>query len=149
VAKPHYVENGEKVRNVKDLKIDQVFIGSCTNGRTEDMHIAAKILKGKKKQSWVRLIVIPNSQRVFLECLNDGTVATFAEAGAMICAPNCGPCMGVHEGIPADGEVVIATQNRNFKGRMGNPEAFVYLSSPATAAASALTGYLTDPREVT
>ena len=148
VAKPHYVENGDKVRNVKDLKIDQVFIGSCTNGRAEDMHIAAEILKGKKKQSWVRLIVIPNSQQVFLECLNDGTLTAFAEAGAMVLAPNCGPCMGVHEGIPADGEVVVATQNRNFKGRMGNPEAFVYLSSPATAAASALTGYLTDPREV-
>ena len=148
VAKPHYVENGDKVCNIKNLKIDQVLLGTCTNGRVEDMHIAANILKGHKVKSWVRFIVIPNSIRVFLECLRDGTIATLAEAGGMILAPNCGPCMGVHEGIPADGEVVVSTQNRNFKGRMGNPTAFIYLVSPATAAASALTGYLTDPREV-
>ena len=148
VAKPHYVENVERVRDIKTLKVDEVFLGSCTNGRLEDMHIAANILKGKKIATWIRLIVIPNSRRVFLECLKDGTFLTLAEAGAMILAPNCGPCMGVHEGIPADNEVVISTQNRNFKGRMGNPKAFVYLASPATAAASALTGYLTDPREV-
>ena len=148
VAKPHYVENVERVRDIKKLKVDEVFLGSCTNGRLEDMHIAANILKGKKIATWIRLIVIPNSRRVFLECLKDGTFLTLAEAGAMVLAPNCGPCMGVHEGIPADNEVVISTQNRNFKGRMGNPEAFVYLANPATAAASALTGYLTDPREV-
>jgi 3-isopropylmalate/(R)-2-methylmalate dehydratase large subunit len=148
VAKPHYVENGDWVENVKNLKIDAVFIGSCTNGRTEDLHVAAKILRGEKIKSWVRLVVIPNSRRVFLECLKDGTFLSLSEAGAMILAPNCGPCMGVHEGIPADGEVVISTQNRNFKGRMGNANAFIYLTSPATAAASALKGYLTDPREV-
>jgi len=148
VAKPHYVENGDLVRNVKNLKINQVYLGSCTNGRVEDMHIAANILKGKNISPWVRLIVIPNSRRVFLECLKDGSLYTLAEAGAMILAPNCGPCMGAHEGAPADGEVVVSTQNRNFKGRMGNPNSFVYLVSPATAAASALTGYLTDPREV-
>jgi 3-isopropylmalate/(R)-2-methylmalate dehydratase large subunit len=148
VAQPHYVENVEKARNIKKLRVDQVFLGSCTNGRLEDMHIAADILRGKKIPSWVRLIVIPNSRMVFLECLKDGTFTTLAESGAMILAPNCGPCMGVHEGVPADNEIVISTQNRNFRGRMGNPEAFVYLASPATAAASALTGYLTDPREV-
>lgn len=148
VAKPHYVENVDLVRNVKNLKIDQVYLGSCNNGRVEDMHIAAGILKGKKLCSWVRLIAIPNSGKVFLECLKDGTLTTLAEAGATVLAPNCGPCMGVHEGIPADGEVVVSTQNRNFKGRMGNPTAFIYLVNPATAAASALTGYLTDPREV-
>ena len=148
VAKPHYVENGDKVRNIKGLKINQLYLGSCTNGRVEDMHIAANILKGKNISPWIRLIVIPNSRKVFLECLKDGTLTALAEAGAMVLAPNCGPCMGVHEGIPADGEIVLSTQNRNFKGRMGNPKAFIYLASPATAAASALTGYLTDPREV-
>ena len=148
VAQPHYPDNVDKIKNIEKEKVDQVFLGSCTNGRLEDMHIAAQILKGKKIQEWVRLVVIPNSRRVFLDCIKDGTFEILGEAGAMILSPNCGPCMGVHEGIPADNEVVIATQNRNFKGRMGNPEAFVYLASPATAAASALTGYLTDPREV-
>jgi 3-isopropylmalate/(R)-2-methylmalate dehydratase large subunit len=148
VAKPHSVDNVDKVRNVKNLKINEIFIGSCTNGRLEDMHVAADILKAKKTSPSVRLIVVPNSKRVFLECIKDGTFTTLAEAGAIIMAPNCGPCNGIHEGVPADGEVVVATQNRNFKGRMGNPEAFVYLVSPATAAASAITGVLTDPREV-
>jgi len=148
VAKPHYVENGDKVCNINKLKVDQVLLGTCTNGRVEDMHIAADILKGHKVKPWVRFIVLPNSKSVFLECIKDGTFAILAEAGGMILAPNCGACMGVHEGIPADGEIVISTQNRNFKGRMGNPSAFIYLASPATAAASALTGYLTDPREV-
>jgi 3-isopropylmalate/(R)-2-methylmalate dehydratase large subunit len=148
VAKPHSVDHVDKVRNIKNLKVNQVFLGSCTNGRWEDMHIAAQILKGKEVKSWVRFLVIANSRRVYLECLKDGTLQALAEAGAMIMAPNCGPCMGVHEGIPPDKDIVIATQNRNFKGRMGNPEAFIYLTSPATAAASALTGYLTDPREL-
>ena len=148
VAKPHHVENVEAVRNLEKVKVDQVFLGSCTNGGLEDMHIAAEILRGKKISPWVRLVVIPNSRRVYLTCLKDGTFEALAEAGGMILAPNCGPCMGVHEGIPADNEVVVSTQNRNFKGRMGNPESYVYLASPATAATSALTGYLTDPREV-
>ncbi|MFH1672470.1 MAG: 3-isopropylmalate dehydratase large subunit [Pseudomonadota bacterium] len=148
VAQPHYPDNVDKIKNIEKVKVDQVFLGSCTNGRIEDMHIAAKILSGKKIQEWVRLVVIPNSRRVFLDCIKDGTFEILGEAGAMILSPNCGPCMGVHEGIPADNEVVVSTQNRNFKGRMGNPESFVYLASPATAAASALTGYLTDPREV-
>ena len=125
-----------------------IYIGSCTNGRVEDMHIAAEILKGKKVAKGTRLLVIPNSPYVYKECLKDGTFLALTEAGAIIEAPNCGPCMGVHQGIPADNEVVVATQNRNFKGRMGNPTASIYLSSPATAAATALTGYITDPREV-
>ena len=147
VSKPHYVENVDLAANCSDEHVDLVFIGSCTNGRVEDMHTAAEILKGKKVAKGTRLLVIPNSDYVYKECMRDGTLLTLAEAGAMVEAPNCGPCMGVHQGIPADGEVVLATQNRNFKGRMGNPNASIYLSSPATAAATAITGYITDPRE--
>ncbi|MBE6906582.1 MAG: homoaconitate hydratase family protein [Ruminococcaceae bacterium] len=148
VSKPHYLENVDLAKNCTQQKVNMVFIGSCTNGRVEDMHAAAEILKGKKVAPGVRLLVIPNSTYVYKECLRDGTLLTLAEAGAVIEAPNCGPCMGVHQGIPCDGEVVLATQNRNFKGRMGNPKASIYLSSPATAAATALTGHITDPREV-
>lgn len=148
VSKPHNIENVDFARNCKDQKVNMVYIGSCTNGRLEDMHVAAQILKGKKIAKGMRLLVIPNSHVVYEQCLKDGTFLTLYEAGAMIEAPNCGPCMGVHQGIPADGEVVVATQNRNFKGRMGNPKASSYLASPATAAATALTGYITDPREV-
>lgn len=148
VSKPHYVENVDLARNCQDEQVNMVFIGSCTNGRVEDMHIAADILRGKKIAKGLRLLVIPNSSYVYKECMRDGTLLALAEAGAMIEAPNCGPCMGVHQGIPCDNEVVVATQNRNFKGRMGNPTASIYLSSPATAAATALTGHITDPREV-
>jgi 3-isopropylmalate/(R)-2-methylmalate dehydratase large subunit len=148
LSKPHYVENIDTVKSCSDEKVNMVFIGSCTNGRTEDLHIAAEMLDGKKIASWVRLLVIPNSHNVYKECMKDGTLYKLAEAGAFIEAPNCGPCMGVHQGIPSDGEVVVATQNRNFKGRMGNPTAEIFLSSPATAAATALRGYITDPREI-
>lgn len=148
VSRPHYVENVDLARNCSDQKVNMVFIGSCTNGRTEDLHIAAEILKGKKIAKGLRLLVIPNSTHVYKECMKDGTLLALAEAGAVVEAPNCGPCMGVHQGIPGDNEVVVATQNRNFKGRMGNPTASIYLSSPATAAATALRGYITDPREV-
>lgn len=148
VSCPHYVENVDLARNCQNQKVDMVFIGSCTNGRTEDLHVAAEILKGKKVAKGLRLLVIPNSTAVYKECMRDGTLLALAEAGAVIEAPNCGPCMGVHQGIPGDNEVVVATQNRNFKGRMGNPTASIYLSSPATAAATALRGTITDPREV-
>lgn len=148
VSKPHYVENVDLAKNCKDEHVDLIYIGSCTNGRVEDLHIAAEILKGKKVAKGTRLLVIPNSRSVYHECMKDGTLLILAEAGAIIEGPNCGPCMGVHQGIPADNEVVVATQNRNFKGRMGNPTARIYLSSPATAAATALTGFITDPREV-
>ena len=147
VSAPHYVENVKTVRECSSQKVDMVFIGSCTNGRVEDLHIAASILKGKKVAPGVRLLVIPNSNYVYKECLRDGTLLALSEAGAVIEGPNCGPCMGVHQGIPSDGEVVVATQNRNFKGRMGNPTASIYLSSPAVAAATALTGFIADPRE--
>lgn len=148
VSKPHNVENVDTARNCNDQKVNMVFIGSCTNGRAEDFRIAAKILKGKKIAKGLKLLVIPNSTHVYKECLKDDTFLTLAEAGAMIEAPNCGPCMGVHQGIPADGDVVLATQNRNFKGRMGNPNSSIYLSGPAVAAATALTGYITDPRDL-
>lgn len=148
VSAPHYVENVKRVVDCKDQKLNMIFIGSCTNGRVEDMHIAADILRGKKIAPGLRLLVIPNSTYVYKECMRDGTLLALADAGAVIEAPNCGPCMGVHQGIPGDGEVVLATQNRNFKGRMGNPTASIYLSSPAVAAASALTGFITDPREM-
>jgi 3-isopropylmalate/(R)-2-methylmalate dehydratase large subunit len=148
VSKPHYVENIDLARNCRDQKVDIVFLGSCTNGRVEDLHIAARLFKGRKVAPGVRFLVIPNSRYVYMQCMRDGTLLTLAEAGAVIEAPNCGPCMGVHQGIPADGEVVLATQNRNFKGRMGNPKASIYLASPAVAAATALTGFITDPREV-
>lgn len=148
VSVPHYVENVERARDCNKQKVNMVFIGSCTNGRTEDLHIAADILKGKKIAAGVRLLVIPNSNNVYKECLRDGTLLALAEAGAVVEAPNCGPCMGVHQGIPGDSEVVVATQNRNFKGRMGNPTASIYLSSPAVAAATALTGFITDPRDI-
>jgi len=148
VSKPHYVENVDLARNCSGQAVNLVYLGSCTNGRIEDFHIAADILRGKKVAKGVRLLAIPNSDYVYKELMRDGTLLTLAEAGAMIEAPNCGPCMGVHQGIPSDNEVVLATQNRNFKGRMGNPKASIYLSSPATAAASALLGHITDPREV-
>ena len=148
VAKPHNVENVDLVKNCKNQKVDMIFLGSCTNGRAEDLRIAAQILKGKHIASSLRMIVIPNSGSAYRELMQDGTLMTLYDAGCMVESPDCGPCMGTHKGIPADNEVVVATQNRNFKGRMGNPTASIYLSSPATAAATALTGYLTDPREV-
>ncbi len=114
VSKPHYVENVDLARNCSSEHVNMVFIGSCTNGRVEDLHIAADILRGKKVAKGTRLLVIPNSNYVYQQCMRDGTLLTLAEAGAMIEAPNCGPCMGVHQGIPADNEVVAATQNRNF-----------------------------------
>lgn len=147
VSAPHFVENVMRVQDCTNQKVDMVFIGSCTNGRVEDLHIAAEILRGKKIAPGVRLLVIPNSNYVYKECLMDGTLLVLAEAGAVIEAPNCGPCMGVHQGIPGDGEVVLATQNRNFKGRMGNPKASIFLSSPAVAAATALSGFIADPRD--
>ena len=128
--------------------INQVYIGTCTNGRIEDLQIAADILKGKKVNPDVRLLVAPASRKVFLEALEKGIIATLVEAGAAIVTSGCGACVGVHAGILGDGEVCLVTQNRNFKGRMGNTEGFIYLSSPATAAYSAIKGYIADVREV-
>ncbi len=147
VAVPHSVDNVKPVSEVEDVKVDQAFIGSCTNGRLEDLRVAAQILKGKKIARGVRLVVIPASQEIYLNAINEGLIRTFMDAGATVGNPNCGPCLGGHMGILAEGEACISTSNRNFIGRMGSTKSFVYLASPATVAASAITGKITDPRK--
>jgi 3-isopropylmalate/(R)-2-methylmalate dehydratase large subunit len=147
VAVPHSVDNVKPVSDVEDVKVDQAFIGSCTNGRLEDLRVAAQILNGKKTAKGIRLIVIPASQEIYLSAINEGLIKTFMDAGATIGNPNCGPCLGGHMGILAEGEACISTSNRNFIGRMGSTKSFVYLASPATVAASALTGKITNPRK--
>lgn len=146
VARPHSVDTVVSAEELKDTKIDQGFIGTCTNGRLEDFEIAAKVLKGRKIDSRIKLIIGPASKRVYMGMLKKGLIEIFIDAGAVVLNPGCGPCVGTHQGILADGEVCISTANRNFKGRMGNPSGFIYLGSPATVAASALTGKITDPR---
>lgn len=146
VAVPHSVDNVKSVSEVEDIEINQGFIGSCTNGRLEDLREAGKILKGKKIAKSVRLIVIPASQEIYLNAINEGLINVLMDAGATISNPNCGPCLGGHMGIMADGENCISTSNRNFIGRMGSTKSYVYLASPATVAASAITGKITDPR---
>jgi homoaconitase/3-isopropylmalate dehydratase large subunit len=133
------------IREVEGKKIDQIVIGSCTNGRLDDLAIAAKILKGKKVARGVRMLIFPASARINQQAIEMGYITTFLKAGAVVMNSGCGPCLGVHQGALADGEVALATTNRNFKGRMGNPNAEVYLCSPAVAAASALTGAITSP----
>ena len=148
VACPHRVDNVVSVEDVRGVKIDQVFIGSCTNGRYEDLKQAAELLKGEKVARGVRLIVIPASRTDYIRALKDGTIETFVDAGAIVEYPCCGPCMGGSFGLLGDGEVGFATSNRNFKGREGSPNSFVYLGSPYTASATALYGEITDPRDV-
>ena len=148
VAKPHTVDNVALACELKGTKVQQVFIGTCTNGRLDDLEIAAEILKGKKRYSGTRLIVAPASRQVLMESLEKGYLQTLIAAGATVLPPGCGPCLGLHQGALGDEEACLSTSNRNFKGRMGNPRGFVYLGSPATAAATALAGEITDPREV-
>lgn len=148
VSCPHLPENTRPAAELGDIKVDQVVIGSCTNGRMEDMETAYRILKGNKVADGVRCIVIPATMQIMRECVERGYVTAFIDAGAVVSTPTCGPCLGGYMGILAAGERCIATTNRNFVGRMGHVDSEVYLASPATAAASALTGYITCPKEV-
>lgn len=148
VAFPHLPENTKTFDEIGDVKIDQVIIGSCTNGRIEDMRAAAEILKGKKVAKNVRCIVIPATQKVYLTAMEEGLLKIFIDAGCAVSTPTCGPCLGGHMGILAKGERAVATTNRNFVGRMGHPESEVYLSSPYVAAASAVTGKISQPSEI-
>ncbi|MCU0665831.1 MAG: 3-isopropylmalate dehydratase large subunit [Candidatus Omnitrophica bacterium] len=147
VSRPHTVDTALDITKFKNVKINQAFLGTCTNGRLEDLTVAAKILKGRKVSSGVRLIIAPSSRDVLEKALKEKVVDVFVKSGAIIVAPGCGPCVGTHNGVPADGEVVISTANRNFKGRMGNPAAFIYLGSAATVAASAVEGKIADCRK--
>jgi len=144
IARPHEVDNVCGVSEVEGTEVDQVFIGSCTNGRIEDLEMAAKILKGKQVK--VRTIIVPASRKVMIEATHSGIIETLLKSGAAIVTPGCGPCLGAHNGVIAEGEVCISTANRNFKGRMGTG-GYIYLASPETAAISALTGEITDPRK--
>lgn len=145
VAFPHLPENTRTIDEAGEVKIDQAVIGSCTNGRMEDLRAAAAILKGRKVHSDVRCIIIPGTQQIYLDAMKEGLIETFIKAGAIVSTPTCGPCLGGHMGILAAGERAVATTNRNFVGRMGHVDSEVYLSNPAVAAASAVTGFLTDP----
>ncbi len=144
---PHAVDNVRSVAQVKGVKIQQAFIGTCTNGRLEDIAVAGEILKGKKRHPGTRLLVAPASKQVLIQAMEKGHIQSLIEAGAIILPPGCAACLGLHQGVLGDGEVCLSTANRNFKGRMGNPEAMIYLASPATVAASVMKGEITDPRE--
>lgn len=150
VACPHSIDNGCGVSELGNTKVDKIFIGSCTNGRLTDLQVAASILKGKKIKPGTQLLVSPASATIHRQAIQSGVLEILIDAGAQILVPACGPCAGLlsQQGVPGDGDVVLSTANRNFKGRMGNKNAAIYLSSPATAAASAINGYITDPREM-
>ena len=147
VAYPGSPANVKPVSEAKGVRVNEVFIGTCTNTRIEDMRIVAQILKGKQKARGLKLVVTPPSKKVYMKCMEEGILETLLQAGAMITPPGCGVCYGAVGGIPADNEVIFSTSNRNFPGRTGNPKAQTYLGSPATATATAITGYITDPRE--
>lgn len=148
VAFPHLPENTKTIDECPQIKIDQVVIGSCTNGRMEDMRTAAALMQGKKVAQDVRVIIIPATQKIYLDCIHEGLTQIFVEAGAVVSTPTCGPCLGGHMGILAKRERAVSTSNRNFVGRMGHPESEVYLASPAVAAASAIMGYIADPAKM-
>jgi len=148
VAFPHLPENVRPVSQAGDVRIDQVVIGSCTNGRLEDLRVAAELLRGRQVHAGVRCIVIPGTQQVYLDALREGLTEVFVEAGAAVSTPTCGPCLGGHMGVLAAGERAVSTTNRNFRGRMGHPESEVYLTGPAVAAASAVEGRIAGPEEV-
>ncbi|MGB9607530.1 MAG: aconitase/3-isopropylmalate dehydratase large subunit family protein, partial [bacterium] len=147
IAKPHRVDNTVPVEEVEGLEIQEVLIGTCTNGRLSDLRSAALVLKDRKVHPDVRLIIAPASRAVLREAIKEGLIEIFLSAGALVLPPGCGPCVGTHQGVPADGERVLSTANRNFKGRMGNPNAEIYLASPLTCAASAVEGRIADPRK--
>jgi 3-isopropylmalate/(R)-2-methylmalate dehydratase large subunit len=147
VACPHTVDNVKPIRQVLGTRIHQVVIGSCTNGRLDDLEMAARILKGRKVSPNTRMLVFPASGKIYRQALGKGYIGAFMQAGAVVMNPGCGPCLGIHEGALGDGEVALSTTNRNFKGRMGNPNSEVYLCSPAVAAASAVAGVIADPRK--
>ncbi len=144
VSCPHTVDNTKTVDELGEIKVDQVYVGTCTNGRIEDLRVVNDILKGNKVKDSVRMLICPASKEIYLKALDEGLIKNFVEAGATILPPGCGPCVGVHAGILADGEVCLTTQNRNFQGRMGNTKGFIYLSSPFVAAYTALRGYIAD-----
>jgi 3-isopropylmalate/(R)-2-methylmalate dehydratase large subunit len=148
IALPHDIGNTKPISEVGEIKVDQAFLGTCTNGRLEDFKVAAAILKGKKVNPNTRLLVFPASWEIYMEILKEGVLETLIQAGGVICNPGCGPCLGGHMGLIASGEKCIATSNRNFKGRMGSPQGEVYLGSPATIAASAIAGKIVDPRKI-
>ncbi|MFH0856220.1 MAG: 3-isopropylmalate dehydratase large subunit [Candidatus Omnitrophota bacterium] len=145
VSLPHVVDNARAAQDLSGVKINEAFLGTCTNGRLQDLKIAAKILKGRRVAPGVRFIIAPSSRSVLLEAMKLKLVDIFVKSGCVVLTPGCGPCVGTHNGVPADGEVVVSTANRNFKGRMGNPKAFIYLASPATVSASAIKGHIADP----
>jgi 3-isopropylmalate/(R)-2-methylmalate dehydratase large subunit len=148
VAFPHLPENARPVSGASDVQIDQAIIGSCTNGRIEDLRVAASLLGGREVHPDVRCIIIPGTQQVYLDALREGLIEAFIEAGAVVSTPTCGPCLGGHMGVLAAGERAISTTNRNFRGRMGHPDSEVYLAGPAVAAASAVAGHISTPEAV-
>jgi 3-isopropylmalate/(R)-2-methylmalate dehydratase large subunit len=148
VARPHRVDDVVPIEEVEGKSIDQAFIGSCTNGRLEDLQIARDVLRGMRVADSVRFIIAPASRKIYMEAAETGVLADLVRSGGIVLNPGCGPCLGAHQGLLAAGERCISTTNRNFRGRMGSPEAEIYLASPATVAASALKGQIADPREV-
>ena len=144
VSCPHTVDNTKLAKDLHDIKVDQVYVGTCTNGRIEDMRIVAEILKGQKVHEGVRMLICPASREIYKQALKEGLLEIFMDANAVILPPGCGPCVGIHAGILADGEVCLTTQNRNFQGRLGNTKGFIYLSSPYVAACSAIKGYISE-----